>query len=88
MNHKEEKQFQLPEEVEKRFQDLEKKKDGATHMRHQRPTQAYTAKITPKEKGYYTVYGSLYDHNRRIGRNSGVNWVKGNVFLSYFYATL
>jgi hypothetical protein len=37
---------------------------------------SYTAKITPKEKGYYTVYASLYDHNRRIGRNSGVIWVE------------
>jgi hypothetical protein len=29
---------------------------------------SYTANITPKETGYYTVYASLYDHNRRIGR--------------------
>jgi hypothetical protein len=37
---------------------------------------SYTAKITPKEKGYYTVYASLYDHNRRIGRNSDTIWVE------------
>jgi hypothetical protein len=33
-------------------------------------------KITPKEKGYYTVYASLYDHNRRIGRESDTIWVE------------
>ncbi|MFY9873295.1 MAG: hypothetical protein WAK17_26600 [Candidatus Nitrosopolaris sp.] len=37
---------------------------------------SYTAKITPKEKGYYTVYASLYDHNRRIGRDSDIIWVE------------
>ena len=31
---------------------------------------SYTAKITPKEVGYYTVYASLYDKGRRIGRDS------------------
>jgi hypothetical protein len=36
---------------------------------------SYTAKITPKEKGYYTVYASLYDHNRRIGKNFDIIWV-------------
>ncbi|HXX95699.1 MAG TPA: hypothetical protein VEL11_01100 [Candidatus Bathyarchaeia archaeon] len=37
---------------------------------------SYTAKITPKEKGYYTVYASLYDHNRRIGKNFDIMWVE------------
>jgi hypothetical protein len=37
---------------------------------------SYTAKITPKETGYYTVYGSLYDHNRRIGREFDIIWVE------------
>jgi len=37
---------------------------------------SYTAKITPKEKGYYNVYGSLYDHNRRIGREFDTIWVE------------
>ncbi|MFY9797227.1 MAG: hypothetical protein WAK17_01080 [Candidatus Nitrosopolaris sp.] len=37
---------------------------------------SYTAKITPKEKGYYTVYASLYDHNRRIGKNFDIIWVE------------
>ncbi|HXT83810.1 MAG TPA: hypothetical protein VN704_05685 [Verrucomicrobiae bacterium] len=36
---------------------------------------SYTTKITPKEKGYYTVYGSLYDQNRRIGRKFDTMWV-------------
>ena len=29
---------------------------------------SYTVKITPNEEGYYTVYASLYDKDRRIGR--------------------
>ena len=33
---------------------------------------SYTAKITPKEKGYYTVHASLYDNHRRIGRDSDI----------------
>jgi len=37
---------------------------------------SYTAKITPKEKGYYSIYGSLYDHNRRIGRKFDTIWVE------------
>ncbi len=37
---------------------------------------SYTAKITPKEKGYYTVYGSLYDTNRRIDRKFDIIWVE------------
>ncbi|SRR5438034_1675972 len=31
---------------------------------------SYTTKITPKEEGYYTVYASLYNNYRRIGRDS------------------
>lgn len=37
---------------------------------------SYTAKITPKEAGYYTVYASLYDNRRRIGRHSDTLWVE------------
>jgi hypothetical protein len=37
---------------------------------------SYTANITPKETGYYTVYASLYDHNRRIGRQFDTIWVE------------
>jgi hypothetical protein len=37
---------------------------------------SYTAKITPKEEGYYTVYASLYDNRRRIGRHSDTLWVE------------
>jgi hypothetical protein len=37
---------------------------------------SYTANITPKETGYYTVYASLYDHNRRIGREFDTIWVE------------
>ncbi len=37
---------------------------------------SYTAKITIKEKGYYTVYGTLYDHNRRIGRKFDIIWTR------------
>jgi hypothetical protein len=37
---------------------------------------SYTAKITPKEMGYYTVYASLYDKGRRIGRDSDILWVE------------
>jgi hypothetical protein len=29
---------------------------------------SYTATITPKEEGYYTVYASLYHNLQRIGR--------------------
>jgi hypothetical protein len=36
---------------------------------------SYTAKIIPKEKGYYTVYASLYDNHRRISRDSDTIWV-------------
>ena len=37
---------------------------------------SYAAKIAPKEEGYYTVYVSLYGNkNRRIGRDSDLNWV-------------
>lgn len=37
---------------------------------------SYTAKITPKEVGYYTVYASLYSNGRRIGRDSDSLWVE------------
>lgn len=37
---------------------------------------SYTAKITPKEVGYYTVYASLYNKGRRIGRDSDSLWVE------------
>jgi hypothetical protein len=37
---------------------------------------SYTAKITPKEEGYYTVYASLYDNLRRIGREFDTIWVE------------
>ena len=37
---------------------------------------SYTAKITPKEEGYYTVYASLYDNRRRIGRHFDTLWVE------------
>jgi hypothetical protein len=37
---------------------------------------SYTAKITPKEVGYYTVYASLYNKGRRIGRDSDTLWVE------------
>jgi hypothetical protein len=37
---------------------------------------SYTAKITPKEEGYYTVYASLYDNFIRIGRESDTLWVE------------
>ena len=30
----------------------------------------------PKEEGYYTVYASLYDNLRRIGRESDTIWVE------------
>ena len=37
---------------------------------------SYTAKITPKEEGYYTIYASLYDNLRRIVRDSEILWVE------------
>ena len=37
---------------------------------------SYTAKITPKEVGLYTVYASLYDNNRRIAREFDTIWVE------------
>lgn len=37
---------------------------------------SYTANITPKEKGYYTVYANLYDNSQRIGRDSDTIWVE------------
>jgi hypothetical protein len=38
---------------------------------------SYTAIITPREKGYYTIYASLYDDNhRRIGRDSDTVWAE------------
>jgi uncharacterized membrane protein len=36
---------------------------------------SYTAKITPKEKGYYTVYANLYNNYRLVGRRSDTIWV-------------
>jgi hypothetical protein len=41
---------------------------------------SYTTKITPKEEGYYTVYASLYDNHRRIGRDSDTLWVENTYF--------
>ena len=35
-----------------------------------------SAKVTPKETGYYTVYASLYDGYRRIGRKTAMIWVQ------------
>jgi hypothetical protein len=35
-----------------------------------REEASYITKITPKEEGYYTVYATLYNNYRRIGRNS------------------
>jgi hypothetical protein len=37
---------------------------------------SYTTKLTPEEEGYYTVYASLYDNFRRIGRDSDILWVE------------
>jgi hypothetical protein len=37
---------------------------------------SYTAKITPKEEGYYTVYANLYNNHQSIGRNYETIWVK------------
>ncbi len=37
---------------------------------------SYTAKITPKEKGYYTIYSSLINNYKRIGRDSDTLWVE------------
>ena len=37
---------------------------------------SYTAKITPQEEGYYTVYADLYDDVRSIGRKTDTIWVE------------
>jgi hypothetical protein len=37
---------------------------------------SYTAKITPKEKGYYTVYSTLINNYKRIGRDSATIYVE------------
>jgi hypothetical protein len=37
---------------------------------------SYTAKIKPKEEGYYTVYANLYDNYRSIDRDYDTMWVK------------
>ncbi len=37
---------------------------------------SYTAKIHPKEEGYYTIYANLYDNGRIIGRDSDTIWVE------------
>jgi hypothetical protein len=38
---------------------------------------SYAAKITPKERGYYTLYANLYNNNSRlIGRHSDSIWVE------------
>jgi hypothetical protein len=37
---------------------------------------SYTAKIIPKEEGYYTVYANLYDNYQWIGRDSDTIWVQ------------
>jgi hypothetical protein len=37
---------------------------------------SYSAKITPKEEGYYTVYANLYNNYRLIGRRSDTIWVE------------
>ena len=35
-----------------------------------------STKVTPRETGYYTVYASLYDGYRRIGRKTNTVWVQ------------
>jgi len=35
-----------------------------------------STKVTPKETGFYTVYASLYDGYRRIGRKTSTVWVQ------------
>jgi hypothetical protein len=37
---------------------------------------SYSAKITPKEKGYYTVYANLYNNSDLIRRRSDTIWVE------------
>jgi hypothetical protein len=38
---------------------------------------SYTAEITPKEEGYYTVYANLYDNKQMcIDRDSDTIWVE------------
>jgi uncharacterized membrane protein len=37
---------------------------------------SYTTTIIPKEKGYYTIYATLYDDRRRIGRVFDSLWVE------------
>jgi hypothetical protein len=38
---------------------------------------SYTARITPKEEGYYTVYANLYDNKQMcIDRDSDTIWVE------------
>jgi hypothetical protein len=39
-------------------------------------TVKVSTKVTPKETGYYTVYASLHDGYRRIGRKSTTVWVQ------------
>jgi hypothetical protein len=36
----------------------------------------YTTEITPKEEGYYTIHGYLYDDNQRIDHEKEVLWVQ------------
>jgi hypothetical protein len=38
--------------------------------------QTLSTKVTPKETGFYTVYASLYDGYRRIGRQNNRVWVQ------------
>jgi hypothetical protein len=37
---------------------------------------SYSTKITPKEKGYYTVYANLYNNSHLIGRSSDIIWIE------------
>ncbi len=37
---------------------------------------SYTAKIHPKEEGYFTIDANLYDNGRMIGRDSDTIWVE------------
>lgn len=56
-----------------KFEELAKIKTKELSPREE---ASYTARITPKEIGYYTIYASLYNNNRRIGRDSDTMWVE------------
>jgi hypothetical protein len=36
----------------------------------------YSAEVTPKESGYYTIHAYLYHYWKRIGHKSDTIWVK------------